>query len=59
MFTKFIVWYWKWFKPSKWARWLADELVAAYQAGLEAPDPETVEAVAAMAGASTVDGKNA
>ena len=43
MFTKFIVWYWKWFKPAKWARWLADELVAAYQAGLENPDPETVD----------------
>lgn len=35
MFEKLKLWYWHWFRPAKWVHHLAEELVAAYEAGLQ------------------------
>lgn len=44
------LWYWKWFKPRRYWRHVAEELRAAYEAGLKNPDPAVVTSVAHVAG---------
>lgn len=40
MFERLRLWFWKWFRPSKYWHHVAEELVAAYQAGLEDAEKE-------------------
>lgn len=40
MFKRLRLWYWKWFRPSKYWHHVAEEMAAAYRAGLEAAEKE-------------------
>lgn len=40
MFKRLRLWYWKWFRPSKYTYHVVEELAACIRASLVAPDEE-------------------